>query len=142
MTVGAERRAFAADHRPTSGGPLEDGFAKGPRVRSPRFKLGETHQNFSQAAKYPIVSSARHIFFYRLLQLAERLSDVLAEYRDQIARRLRVSRRAGIQKGRVDPPAVNSIAKKVFGQHRPPPVALSLSHYYGDGKLIRVIEGT
>src|SRR5215510_1514359 len=117
MTVGAERRAFEADHRPTSGGPLEDGFANRRRVRSPPLKLGETHQNFGQAAKYPIVSSARHVFFYRLLQLAERLSDVLAEHRDQIARRLRVPRRAGIQKRRADPPVINSIAKKVFGQH-------------------------
>src|SRR5215831_15009093 len=113
MTVGAERRAFAADHRPTSGGPLEDGFADRRRVRPPRFKLGETHQNFSQAAKYPIVGSARRVFFNRLLQLAERLSDALAEYRDQIARRLSVTRRAGIQKRRSDPPVIYSISKKV-----------------------------
>src|SRR5262245_54880325 len=42
---------------------------------------------------------------------------MLAKYRDQLSRRLGVARRTGIQNGRADLSIINSISKKIFGQH-------------------------
>src|SRR5262249_22700748 len=84
MTIGFEWRGLPANHRPVSGSALKDSAPELRRVQSRgwprRFKLDEAHEYFGQAAKNPIVRSARRVFLYRLTQLALSLPDVLAEY--------------------------------------------------------------